>query len=285
MSEVQTQRPSSEEFDALIELLATVDDSDNSNFHIAPEGSASTGLRDASGKLDFAKIRLSFSQRRAKSDDSYVPSSEPLHNEPQPEMKLPQIVVEEPTASSEGTHLPDPLPQRRDTESSEIKEVPKDSGVDHPQSVPLADASSDSIVLHLEDALSGAQEEVSQLRRQVLELQSQVATLFKSNLPQVRHEGDTHEYLANSEKLAISTPSDVQDAFATGTTVPIVPTNADLSDVERAMQFLIRTDELVWRRSRYPNGPRAPVFSQRNVDALTERLTLWENIVRAPAPS
>ena len=58
----------------------------------------------------------------------------------------------------------------------------------------------------------------------------------------------------------------------------------DRSDMERAIRFLVRTDELVWRRSRYPNGPPAPVFSQSNIDALTERLFLWENIVRAPSP-
>jgi len=86
--------PGSEEFDALIELLATVDDGDDSNFHIVPEGSASSGLRDASGKLDYAKIRSLFSQRRSKRDGNHVPSSEPLHNEPEPEMKLPQVSMD-----------------------------------------------------------------------------------------------------------------------------------------------------------------------------------------------
>jgi hypothetical protein len=61
------------------------------------------------------------------------------------------------------------------------------------------------------------------------------------------------------------------------------PADVDRPEWERAKQFLIRADELVWRRSRYPNGPTAPVFSQSNIDALIERLTLWENIVRAPA--
>lgn len=62
------------------------------------------------------------------------------------------------------------------------------------------------------------------------------------------------------------------------------PPIVDRSDTERAIQFLIRADELVWRRSRYPNGPSAPVFSQGNVDAVTRRLALWESIIRTPGP-
>lgn len=63
---------------------------------------------------------------------------------------------------------------------------------------------------------------------------------------------------------------------------PVPP--MDRSDAERALRFLIRADELVWRRSRYPNGPSAPVFSQDNIDAIMQRLSLWESIIRAPGP-
>ena len=63
-----------------------------------------------------------------------------------------------------------------------------------------------------------------------------------------------------------------------------LPPIVDSTDTERAIQFLIRADELVWRRSRYPNGPTAPVFSQNNIDAVMERLSLWESIIRAPGP-
>lgn len=63
-----------------------------------------------------------------------------------------------------------------------------------------------------------------------------------------------------------------------------LPPIVDSTDTERAIQFLIRADELVWRRSRYPNGPSAPVFSQNNIDAVMERLSLWESIIRAPGP-
>ncbi|KAI0298118.1 hypothetical protein B0F90DRAFT_828694 [Multifurca ochricompacta] len=62
--EARSQKLGSDQFDALIELLATDDTGDDSNFHIVPEGTASTGLRDDSGKLDFQKIRSLFLQRR-----------------------------------------------------------------------------------------------------------------------------------------------------------------------------------------------------------------------------
>jgi hypothetical protein len=67
-----------------------------------------------------------------------------------------------------------------------------------------------------------------------------------------------------------------------GPSVDSAPTKMDRSDVERAIQFVVRADELIWRRSRYPNGPPAPVFSQSNLDALAARLALWESIIRAP---
>jgi hypothetical protein len=84
-------------FDALIELLASDDAGDDSNFHIVPEGTTSTGLRDASGKLDYAKIRSLFSRRQGKNDVDVDPSPSsgpaPRH-EPDSTMKLPQVSYE-----------------------------------------------------------------------------------------------------------------------------------------------------------------------------------------------
>jgi hypothetical protein len=83
--------PPSDQFDALIELLATDDASDHSNFHIVPEGSASNGLRDAEGKLDYAKIRSLFLQRRANDNgDRIMPLDEP-HGESDSRTRLPQV--------------------------------------------------------------------------------------------------------------------------------------------------------------------------------------------------
>jgi len=61
----------------------------------------------------------------------------------------------------------------------------------------------------------------------------------------------------------------------------------DLSDLKRAIGFLSRVDDLVWARSRHPSihkGSFDAVFKKENVEALLQRLTLWENIVRNPFP-
>ena len=47
-----------------------------------------------------------------------------------------------------------------------------------------AQASEDSVVLNLEDALSKAYEEIADLRRRVLELEAQATELFRSNSTQ-----------------------------------------------------------------------------------------------------
>jgi len=90
--EVRSPRPNSDQFDALIELLATDDAGDDSHFHILPEGTVSEGLRDAEGKLDYAKIRSLFLQRRANDNNgNHVPTSDQPRSEPSPVIKLPQV--------------------------------------------------------------------------------------------------------------------------------------------------------------------------------------------------
>jgi hypothetical protein len=94
MSEVTNPKSNSDQFDALIELLATDDAADESNFHIAPEGTASTGLRDASGKLDYAKIRSLFQQRQNSKDVGvqHLPSFDP-YTEIKLPLKLPEVII------------------------------------------------------------------------------------------------------------------------------------------------------------------------------------------------
>jgi hypothetical protein len=84
------------QLDDLIELLATDDAGDDSNFHITPEGTASTGLRDADGKLDYAKIRSLFLQRRANNAnaDDNISHSDTFHIEPDAAIKLPQVSMD-----------------------------------------------------------------------------------------------------------------------------------------------------------------------------------------------
>lgn len=88
MSEERDPGPSSDQFDALIELLASDDSRDDSNFHITPEGMASSGLRDANGKLDYAKIRSLFLQRRASNDGNHAMHSDALNHDPNSESGL-----------------------------------------------------------------------------------------------------------------------------------------------------------------------------------------------------
>ncbi|KAF8260918.1 hypothetical protein EI94DRAFT_863673 [Lactarius quietus] len=311
MSEETSPKLSSDQFDALIELLATDDAADDSNFHIAPEGSTSTGLRDGSGKLDYIKIRSLFQQRQTSKNTEHVSPSDPTINEFDPEIKMPEIVVEEPTAVAAFSPPVEPKSPQWVGESSEIEMAPEEGIFPHGRYDLAPQASEDSVMLNLEDALSKAYEEIAELRRRVLELETQTAELLKSNSPKgklftsqttIAHYRNPHlsqqdpglsDVPGCVSKPIISTLTSVSSHFfggfirslgiesivkqAFGSVPPI-------SDTERAIQFLIRADELVWRRSRYPNGPSAPVFSQDNIDAVSQRLTLWESIVRAPGP-
>ncbi|KAG6375918.1 hypothetical protein JVT61DRAFT_2786 [Boletus reticuloceps] len=56
----------------------------------------------------------------------------------------------------------------------------------------------------------------------------------------------------------------------------------DVASIARALKFLGTVDELVWRRTSAPSGPRTllPVFSEENSVALVARLELWERAVR-----
>ena len=60
----------------------------------------------------------------------------------------------------------------------------KEGNSPHAQDDPAPQATEDSVVLNLEDALSRAYEEIAELRRRVLELEAQASELLKSDLPQ-----------------------------------------------------------------------------------------------------
>ncbi|KAI0265618.1 hypothetical protein BC834DRAFT_969998 [Gloeopeniophorella convolvens] len=283
---------SSDQFDALIELLATDDAADESHFHIMPGGSTSDGLRDGSGKLDFAKIRALFVQRRTTQGDGHHLSSDlESDNDPKGGTVLPRIVVEEPTASvPEGLPLlaqpPGEQPSTPQPNSirgnDDADEIDKDVDSDHPDSVNSSEASIDPLMHDLENALSMGNKEVAELQRNYLELQKQVAELLELNSSQRNNRSS--DVRRDSSSTASPAGPIRSDAFATEPIASATSPAAHQSDAERAMQFLIRTDELVWQRSRYPDIPPAPVFAQANIDAITQRLILWESIVRGPAP-
>lgn len=98
--------PSSDQFDALIELLASDDARDDSNFNIVPEGVASSGLRDTNGKLDYAKIRSLFLQRRSYNDSNHDMGSDALNHESSSETGLkPPLVSTNLMAAEEIVYL------------------------------------------------------------------------------------------------------------------------------------------------------------------------------------
>ncbi|KAI5995096.1 hypothetical protein EDD15DRAFT_2575027 [Pisolithus albus] len=60
--------------------------------------------------------------------------------------------------------------------------------------------------------------------------------------------------------------------------------NLSPQDISRALDFLERVDEIIWRRSSLPtNSSLDPIFSAGNVEGLLSRLELWEKMVRSPS--
>jgi hypothetical protein len=51
-----------------------------------------------------------------------------------------------------------------------------------------------------------------------------------------------------------------------------------LGEIKNVVEFLVRMDELVWRRSEY--GGNRGVFDLENVLAVEDRIRLWERIGR-----
>ncbi|KAI6027916.1 hypothetical protein BKA83DRAFT_4236128, partial [Pisolithus microcarpus] len=61
--------------------------------------------------------------------------------------------------------------------------------------------------------------------------------------------------------------------------------NLSPQDISRALDFVERVDEIIWRRSSLPiNSSLDPIFSAGNVEGLLSRLELWEKMVRSPSP-
>ncbi|KIK13363.1 hypothetical protein PISMIDRAFT_688710 [Pisolithus microcarpus 441] len=58
--------------------------------------------------------------------------------------------------------------------------------------------------------------------------------------------------------------------------------NLSPQDTSRALNFVERVDEIIWRRSSLPtNSSLDPIFSAGNVEGLLSRLDLWEKMVRS----
>jgi hypothetical protein len=52
-----------------------------------------------------------------------------------------------------------------------------------------------------------------------------------------------------------------------------------LSEVQNVVEFVVKMDELVWRRSEH--GANRGVFDAKNIRAVEERIRLWERIARS----
>jgi hypothetical protein len=59
---------------------------------------------------------------------------------------------------------------------------------------------------------------------------------------------------------------------------------SSVEDIRSSMDFLASVDELVWKRSLpvHGNGVLEPLYSRTNMNALIERLALWEKTIRGP---
>jgi hypothetical protein len=59
---------------------------------------------------------------------------------------------------------------------------------------------------------------------------------------------------------------------------------SSVEDIQSSMNFLASVDELVWKRSLPIHGGDVlePLYSRVNMDALMQRLALWEKTVRGP---
>lgn len=79
-----------------------------------------------------------------------------------------------------------------------------------------------------------------------------------------------------SEALRLKVPPDSDPRSATDGP-------RTLNDVKNVVEFLVRIDELVWRRSEY--GSDHGVFDSKNILAVEERVRLWERIARGSSSS
>ncbi|KAG9308476.1 hypothetical protein JVU11DRAFT_11819 [Chiua virens] len=92
--------------------------------------------------------------------------------------------------------------------------------------------------------------------------------------------------LARSLNLPLDVLVGLSNAPGPTSQQALSPSNLhDVASIGRAVKFLGTIDELVWRRSSAPSGPRtlSPVSSEENITALVARLELWERTIRRSA--
>ncbi|KIK18479.1 hypothetical protein PISMIDRAFT_684151 [Pisolithus microcarpus 441] len=73
-------------------------------------------------------------------------------------------------------------------------------------------------------------------------------------------------------------------SFAPFKSSPSTRGNLSPQDISRALDFVERVDEIIWRRPSLPtNSSLDPIFLAGNAEGLLSRLELWEKMVRSPS--
>ncbi|KDQ62092.1 hypothetical protein JAAARDRAFT_54113 [Jaapia argillacea MUCL 33604] len=310
-----------DEFDALIDLLATDD--------AVAEGDASDAgvvLRDDKGKLDLGMIRSFFQSKHHDHKPSLaVPQPPPAKREvsSNAETKTSETPsCEVPPSQKIGTHSPTlqlPVPRERSRGLSQAVGV--ESEVREPLPLPgIVPLSFDEI----NQAIGCANGEVADLTRRCDQLRALISEKFLPDTPnrpalsQGPTTGDamattpSHQPSADVGGTSFSTPRLPPEISAlTGdearhaltvftrslslppssiTLLPMRPCKeasqgpSDVSDVQRALDFVTRVDEIIWKRAKYPfvqGANTGEIFSEENLEALIDRITLWDKVVRS----
>ncbi|KAI0320959.1 hypothetical protein OF83DRAFT_457327 [Amylostereum chailletii] len=339
-SDVASPRPSTgstEQFDALIDLLAT----DGTEGAGNNAGGLGLELRDTEGRLDFTKIRSFFVQRNPDEGDSTavhtVPGPSP--NDAQRASDMAVETLASPLSGLSRTprstpSVSDAIPPSSSLNYSDFNalETEKERTQQRARHTPSPAPSGAQVVRNLERNLQLANEELRALRGRYMELQSMVSELLDHpdgavrsrayNKPPpcdvrreaTRQDGRLIPDATNTTVVPLARgdlPSSIEPLPETQAKLnladlsvylglPIDPHVAQSSrgashpkpgpndvhgveDIRAAVQFLRQVDELVWRRTRYPDAPwgdHLPVFSVSNIMSLLERLELWESVAR-----
>ncbi|KAI0049450.1 hypothetical protein FA95DRAFT_880618 [Auriscalpium vulgare] len=286
MDTANSSSPSTNEFDALLDLLAT---DDNEDLLVQP--SSVGDLRDADGRLDFTKIRslfqvaktsvVTYSPQAATETGQYsflTLAKRDITPLPHERGSQPQSLEDLPPGSGQELRPEDFIGGSiySPVGAEGITQGPRSSGRGEFDDIPQDHR--DHLLYDLDRALTQANGELADLRKRCIELQSQSAdfSVAKACQPDTIHDPQTLEdptFQGIIERLNLSLNS--------GASINRIQA---FSDVERAVGFLMTMDELVWRRSEYPSNAPSAMFSERNVRDLVERTALWESIVRGPVP-
>ncbi|KAI6015375.1 hypothetical protein BKA83DRAFT_4498642 [Pisolithus microcarpus] len=110
-----------------------------------------------------------------------------------------------------------------------------------------------------------------------------MASLQKSpDSPRKRQDEHRQQVIASMTNVRPSALLSGDPGSAPFKSSPSTHGNLSAQDISRALDFVERVDEIIWRRSSLPtNSSLDPIFSAGNVEGLLSRLDLWEKMVRS----